>query len=221
MRPARPSPHRGPHRGPRAWSRAALGAAALACALAGCGTGAPPAAAPVPAAASPASAVPPPPAPPSVPPPTASSDAPSTGSSRTPVAPVTAPAPGDGPVAERAAVETVFRTYLRAVADGDFATACTLNAPETNQRLLDELARRGTPASTCEQAIATLYAGAGVAQGAATIADTLSVQRVDVDGDAATVAWSVEVSGQRQVVTNALRRVDGLWRLLPTPDPAG
>jgi hypothetical protein len=60
-----------------------------------------------------------------------------------------------------------------------------------------------------------------VAQGAATIADTLSVQRVDVDGDAATVAWSVEVSGQRPVVTNALRRVDGLWRLLPTPDPAG
>jgi hypothetical protein len=122
---------------------------------------------------------------------------------------------------ERAAVETVFRTYLRAVADGDFATACGLNAPETNQRLLDELARRGTPASTCEQAIATLYAGAGVAQGAATIADTLSVQRVDVDGDAATVAWSVEVSGQRPVVTNALRRVDGQWRLLPTPDPAG
>jgi hypothetical protein len=138
-----------------------------------------------------------------------------------PVTPVTAPAPGNGPAADRAAVETVFRTYLRAVADGDFATACGLNAPETNQRLLDELARRGSPAPTCEQAIATLYAGAGVAQGAATIADTLSVQRVDVDGDAATVAWSVEVSGRRPVVTNALRRVDGQWRLLPTPDPAG
>ena len=82
----------------------------------------------------------------------------------------------------------MFRTYLRAVADGDFATACALNAPETNQRLLDELARRGTPAPTCETAIATLYAGSGVAQGAATIADTLSVERVDVDGDAATVA---------------------------------
>jgi hypothetical protein len=115
----------------------------------------------------------------------------------------------------------VFRTYLRAVADGDFATACALNAPETNQRLLDELARRGTPAPTCETAIATLYAGSGVAQGAATIADTLSVERVDVDGDAATVAWSVEVSGRRPVVTNALRRVDGQWRLLPTPDPTG
>ena len=136
-------------------------------------------------------------------------------------APVTAPAPGNGSAADRAAVETVFRTYLRAVADGDFTTACGLNAPETNQRLLDELARRGTPAPTCEQAIATLYAGAGVAQGAATIADTLSVQRVDVDGDAATVAWSVEVSGRRPLVTNALRRVDGQWRLLPTPDPAG
>jgi predicted lipid-binding transport protein (Tim44 family) len=137
------------------------------------------------------------------------------------VTPVASPAPGNGSAADRAAVETVFRTYLRAVADGDFATACSLNAPETNQRLLDELARRGTPAATCEQAIAVLYAGSGVAQGAATIASTLSIERVDVDGDAATVAWSVEVSGRRPVVTNALRRVDGQWRLLPTPDPAG
>jgi len=138
-----------------------------------------------------------------------------------PVTPVTAPAPGDGSAADRAAVETVFRTYLRAVANGDFTTACGLNAPETNQRLLDELARRGTPEPTCERAIETLYAGAGVAQGAATIANTLTVARVDVDGDAATVAWSVEVSGRRPLVTNALRRVDGQWRLLPTPDPAG
>ena len=141
--------------------------------------------------------------------------------SRVPVTPVTAPAAGTGTAEDRAAAETVFRTYLRAVADGDFATACTLNAPETNQRLLDELARRGTPAPTCETAIATLYAGSGVAQGAATIADTLRVERVDVDGDAATVAWSVEVSSRRPVVTNALRRIDGQWRLLPTPDPTG
>jgi hypothetical protein len=141
--------------------------------------------------------------------------------SRAPVTPVTAPASGTGSVEDRAAAETVFRTYLRAVADGDFATACSLNAPETNQRLLDELARTGTPAPTCEAAIAALYAGSGVAQGAAAIADTLAVERVDVDGDAATVAWSVEVAGRRPVVTNALRRIDGQWRLLPTPDPTG
>jgi predicted lipid-binding transport protein (Tim44 family) len=153
---------------------------------------------------------------------TPTATAPATGpSGAVSVAPVASPAPGNGPAADRAGAETVFRAYLRAVADGDFATACSLNAPETNQRLLDELARRGTPAATCEQAIAALYAGSGVAQGAATIANTLSIERVDVDGDAATVAWSVEVSGRRPVVTNALRRVDGQWRLLPTPDPAG
>jgi predicted lipid-binding transport protein (Tim44 family) len=173
----------------------------------GCGSSTPPTPAPptLSATAVPAPASPPTPSP----------------LSRAPVAPVTQPAPGNGTTEDRAAVETVFRTYLRAVADGDFATACALNAPETNQRLLDELARRGTPAPTCETAIATLYAGSGVAQGAATIADTLSVERVDVDGDAATVDWSVEVSGRRPVVTNALRRVDGQWRLLPTPDPTG
>lgn len=170
------------------------------------------------------SSTPPAPAPPTLSAtavPTTSSAPPPTPVSRAPLAPVTQPAPGNGTVEDRAAVETVFRTYLRAVADGDFATACALNAPETNQRLLDELARRGTPAPSCEAAVATLYAGSGVAQGAATIADTLSVEHVDVDGDAATVAWSVEVSGRRPVVTNALRRVDGQWRLLPTPDPTG
>ena len=134
-----------------------------------------------------------------------------------PVTPVTAPAAGTGTVEDRAAAETVFRTYLRAVADGDFATACTLNAPETNQRLLDELARRGTPAPSCETAIATLYAGSGVAQGAATIADTLRVERVDVDGDAATVAWSVKVSSRRPVVKT---RCAGSRRVAPAAHPA-
>ena len=52
-----------------------------------------------------------------------SSAAPSTPVSRAPVAPVTAPAPGNGSTADRAAAETVFRTYVRAVADGDFAMA--------------------------------------------------------------------------------------------------
>ena len=178
------------------------------------------------AGCTPPSAAPPPPAPttaaaPLPVPPTAASATATAPASTVPATAVTTPAPGTGPAADRIAVETVFRDYLRAVANGDFATACALNAPETNQRLLDELARRGTPAPTCEQAIAALYAGTGVADGAATIATTLAVQRVDVDGDAATIAWSVEVSGRRPVVENALRRVDGQWRLLPSPDPAG
>ena len=190
----------------------AVGVLLLGVVLAGCGTDAAPAPSPpAPTAVAPTAA-----------PATTAPATTATGPSATvAVTPVATPAPGNGSAADRAAAETVFRTYLRAVAEGDFTTACALNAPETNQRLIDELTRRGTAVSTCEQAIAALYAGSGVAQGAATIADTLSVERVDVDGDAATVAWSVEVSGRRPVVTNALRRVDGQWRLLPTPDPAG
>lgn len=179
--------------------------AAVALGLPGCGTGAAPP--PAPPAGTPAPTTAAPPAPSST--------------AAVPVTPVTSPAPGSGSAADRAAVETVFRTYLRAVADGDFTTACGLNAPETTQRLLDELARRGTPAAACEDAIAALYSGSGVGQGARVIADTLEIGAVDVDGDTATVSWSVEVSGRRPLVTNALRRVDGQWRLLPTPDPAG
>ena len=200
-----------PPSGVVARTRAVAALVGVGVALSGCGSSTPQAPAPLsatPAASATAAASP-------------SATPPSTPASRTPVTTVVNPAPGAGSAEDRAAAETVFRTYLRAVADGDFSTACALNAPETNQRLLDELAKRGTPAPTCESAIATLYAGSGVAQGAATIADTLQVERVDVDGDAATVAWSVEVSGRRPVVSNALRRVDGQWRLLPTPDPTG
>jgi SnoaL-like domain len=196
--------------GPTDVARAVLAAAAVAV-LAGCGPGAAPPPGPtVPATAVPAG-TPSPTTPPPVPP---------TGPA-VPVTPVTSPAPGSGSAADRAAVETVFRTYLRAVADGDFTTACALNAPETTQRLLDELAHRGTPAATCEDAIAALYSGSAFAQGAPAVAETLEVRGVDVAGDTATVSWSVEVAGRRPVVTNALRRVDGQWRLLPTPDPAG
>jgi ketosteroid isomerase-like protein len=191
-------------------ARAVVAAAAVAV-LAGCGTGAaPPSGPPSPTPAAPSVTQPP----------TTEPTAPST-TTAVPVTPVTSPAPGSGSAADRAAVEAVFRAYLRAVAAGDFTTACGLNAPETTQRLLDELARRGTPATTCEDAIAALYSGSAFAQGAPAIADTLEVRGIDVDGDTATVSWSVEVTGRRPVVTNALRRVDGQWRLLPTPDPAG
>jgi hypothetical protein len=193
----------------RAVLAGALAAVALAVGMAGCGTGAAPPPGP------PAPTSPPPVA---TAPATAVAPAPSTTAS-VPVTPVTSPAPGSGSATDRADVETVFRTYLRAVADGDFTTACELNAPETTQRLFDELARRGTPATTCEGAIAALYSESGVAQGAPAIADTLEVRGIDVAGDTATVSWSVEVTGRRPVVTNALRRVDGRWRLLPTPDP--
>jgi hypothetical protein len=190
----------------RAVLAGALAAVALALGTAGCGTG----------------AAPPPGPPAQTPPPptTALAPAPPTSAS-VPVTPVTSPAPGSGSATDRADVETVFRTYLRAVGDGDFTTACELNAPETTQRLFDELARRGTPATTCEGAIAALYSGSGVAQGAPAIADTLEVRGIDIAGDTATVSWSVEVTGRRPVVTNALRRIDGQWRLLPTPDPIG
>ena len=194
----------------RAVLAGALAAVAVGVGAAGCGAGAAPPSGPptVTRTAPPSSSTP------------TTAPAPST-TAATPVTPVTSPAPGSGSAADRADVETVFRTYLRAVAEGDFTTACALNAPETTQRLVDELARRGTPVTACEDAIAALYSGSSLTQGAPAIADTLEVSGIDVAGDTATVSWSVEVAGRRPVVTNALRRVDGQWRLLPTPDPAG
>jgi hypothetical protein len=143
---------------------------------------------------------------------------PGTGETAAPPTPNAAPSATPAPVdpGERAAVETVFRSYYQALLVRDYATACALNAPETNARLLEDVAAEGTPVATCEEALAAVYAIPGAAPVADAVGATAQVQDVAVAGDQATVSWSFEVQGRRQPVTTTLRRIDGQWRLLAT-----
>jgi hypothetical protein len=130
-------------------------------------------------------------------------------------APTTA-APGGDPSGREAAVETVFRSYYEALLARDFATACALNAPETNQALLQNLAAQGGQAATCEEALSQIYAAPEAAALADGVASTAEIQDVTVEGETATVTWSAQVGEQRRTVTNELRLIDGQWRLLDT-----
>lgn len=131
-------------------------------------------------------------------------------------APAEPPAAPQGGETERAAVEAAFRGYYEALLARDFPRACALTAPETREKLLENLAAQGGQAATCEEALTQIYASPANAELADNVAKTLQIQEVTVDGDTATITWSAEVQGQRPVVTNQLRLIDGQWRLLDT-----
>lgn len=117
---------------------------------------------------------------------------------------------------DEAAVETVFRSYHAALLARGFVTACSLNAPETSAELVRNVNAQGSSATTCEAALAAVYAGPGAA-----VADRVSrsaqVQGVEVADDNATLTWTFDNQSGPQTVDTGLRRIDGQWRLLAGP----
>lgn len=121
--------------------------------------------------------------------------------------------PGCSGEADEVGVQTVFRSYHAALLARDFATACTLNAPETSAELVRNVNAQGGTALTCAAALATVYDGPGAA-----VADEVSrsarVDGVAVDGDTARLTWTFRAGDTARTVDTGLRRIDGQWRLL-------
>ena len=113
----------------------------------------------------------------------------------------------------RAEVEQAFKGYQTALLARDFPTACGYNAPESTQKLIASVATQGIQASTCEEALAEIYAESGAAEFADTIGRTYAIQDVQVDGDEATITWTATVDGSPDSATIGMRRIDGGWKL--------
>lgn len=121
---------------------------------------------------------------------------------------------------DAAAVEAAFRGHNQALLSRDFATACSFNAPETNQQLVEQASAGGGRVSSCEEALKKAYSNPravavfdGVGKGA-------KVQGVQVHGDTASITWSVQPPGKKPVTnTSQMRRVNGQWRLVPNGTP--
>ncbi|MHA6794697.1 hypothetical protein ACVGVM_14485 [Pseudonocardia bannensis] len=123
--------------------------------------------------------------------------------------------PGEPAVsAEEAGVETVFHAYYQALLARDFATACALNAPETNQQLLHNAAAGGLQSTSCEDALTRIYAVPGAAETSDGIARSARVQDVAITGDTATISWDAETHGERRTARNIVRMIEGQWRLV-------
>lgn len=129
-------------------------------------------------------------------------------------APSTPAAGGDA-----AAVEAAFRGHNQALLARDFATACSLNSPETNQQLIQQASAGGGQVSNCEDALKKLYAsprGAAISDG---IGRNAQIQDVQLHGDTATVTWSVQAQGRQSTTRTEMRRIDGQWRLVAAGAP--
>ncbi len=191
--------------------------AVLVGALGGC-TPAAPSAAPPPAA--PSSATPSPAAPPPAAGGTATPgigsavSAPATAPTTVPGAPSTVPAPVEaalGPEEQR--VAGALRSYLAAVAAGDFAGACGQLTVESAQALVTAVQRAGGAVPGCPEALGAVLVQPGAAQTAIDAASTTTVQEVTIDGFTATVRWSSTQRGAPRTDAVALQSVAGQWRL--------
>ena len=131
-----------------------------------------------------------------------------------PPPPTTTPPPD--PAADRRATETVFQDYYNALQTQDFATACSLHAPETTEQMLAKLRSRGIEAAACEDGMTAVYALPDTARVVDLVAETAKVDDVTLTGDVATLKWSSEVNGKRSPGITQLRRVDGRWLLAST-----
>jgi hypothetical protein len=120
------------------------------------------------------------------------------------------------PVADRRAIEKVFQDYYNALQAQDFATACSLHAPETTDQMLAKLRSRDIEAAACEDGMTAVYALPDTARVVELVAETAKVDDVTLSGDVATLKWSSEVNGKRSPGTTQLRRVDGRWLLAST-----
>ncbi len=111
-------------------------------------------------------------------------------------------------------VEAAFRGYHTALLARDFPAACAATAPDSTAKLVAAVARQGITATTCEDALAAIFAEPGPAATADGVARSVTVQRVTVDGDSATLAWSATLDGENRPSTSTLRRRDGRWQLV-------
>lgn len=128
-----------------------------------------------------------------------------------------APSAGAPRAVDAAAVESAFRAYNQALLTRDWPTACGLAAPATIAKMLENVRTKGGVAvTTCEEAYAALYADGAKAAAADGLARSAQIERIDVNGDAATVTWSGTYNGQRPIAANQLVRAEGKWLLLDT-----
>jgi len=112
----------------------------------------------------------------------------------------------------------MFANYREALLDRDFATACTLTAPETDRALIANLKKLKITVATCEAGFRWIYSPTRQGGAAAKLADeitrTTRVSKITVTGQSATIVWSAKLDGRRVTVSHTARRIGGQWQLV-------
>ena len=132
-------------------------------------------------------------------------------------------APSDRSTASGNSPTATFNAYNRALLRRDFKTACGTLAPETSTTLIENIEARFGDVASCEEAFRVIYDKVEGTRPGTTldeISRNAKVVRVRTSGDGATVTWSTRAAGKRLTWKNAMRRVDGEWKLVDVSSPA-
>jgi ketosteroid isomerase-like protein len=111
-------------------------------------------------------------------------------------------------------IDTAFKGYYSALLARDFPTACGYNTPEATAFLLQTLSTQGVRAGDCEGAFGAIFEQSASADVFDTIARTVRIDGVDVDGDDATVTYTSTVDGEPRTASVPMSRVDGGWKFV-------
>jgi hypothetical protein len=128
----------------------------------------------------------------------------------------TAVAAGD----DEQAVTTMFDDYRAALIARDWDRACSHLAPETTQKLQQNIKSLGVtdPPSECTELMGTLYdtidKDPSTKKTIDDVTKSAKVTDIKVDGDKASISWSAKVNGVETPVTQSARIIDGEWKLI-------
>lgn len=117
-------------------------------------------------------------------------------------------------------VRGMFTSYTKALGDRDWDEACAHLAPETTEKLQQNIKQLGIAdaPTDCAGLMNTLYDTIDKDPTAKKTIDDITasaeVDKVTITGESASVSWSATVNGQDTPVTQSARIIDGAWKLI-------
>jgi hypothetical protein len=119
-----------------------------------------------------------------------------------------------------AEIRETFDDYNEALVERDFDDACEQLAPETTDKLRENVKTLGVtdPPQECADLLGLIYETVDKEPEQKKlleeIASSAKIDSIEVKGDTATVNWSASANGQNTSISQTARRIGGEWKLV-------
>jgi hypothetical protein len=130
------------------------------------------------------------------------------------------PAATQGAEDAEAEIRETFDDYNEALVERDFDDACEQLAPETSEKLRENVKTLGVtdPPQECADLLALIYERVDKVPDQKKlleeIASSAKIDRVTVKGDTATIKWTASANGQNTSIEQTARRIGDEWKLI-------
>ena len=130
------------------------------------------------------------------------------------------PAATQGPEDAEAEIRESFDDYNKALVERDFDDACEQLAPETSEKLRENVKTLGVTdqPQECADLLALIYERVDKVPDQKKlleeIASSAKIDAVTVKGDTATIKWTASANGQNTSIEQTARRIGDEWKLI-------